>query len=85
MSMSKSERLQVLVEPRQQAQLQRVARQRGVSVAVVVRQAIDREISGAATRRYEAGQFILDSEPIELPVDPADLEAELLGEYNENE
>ncbi len=52
---------------------------------MVVPQAIDREISGAATRRYEAGQFILDSEPIELPVDPADLEAELLGEYNENE
>jgi hypothetical protein len=83
MSMSKSERLQVLVEPEQQALLHSVARMRGVSVATVVREAIDREIGRVGQKRRDAADFILNAEPIALPADPADLELEFAAQYDE--
>lgn len=81
MSMPKSHRLQVLVEPTQHAGLDRVAQARGVSVATVVREAIDREIDRAGARRRAAGALILAAAPIPVPDDPADLEREIAGEY----
>jgi hypothetical protein len=80
MSMTKSERLQVLIEPEQSKRLQLLARQRGVPVAVVVRQAIDVEIGRARKGRTAAADRILASEPIEVPADPAELEVEIAGE-----
>jgi hypothetical protein len=81
MSMSKSERLQVLIEPGQSKRLQLLARQRGVPVAVVVRQAIDFEIGRARKGRAAAADRILESEPIEVPIDSVELEVEIAGEY----
>ena len=45
-------RKQIYLEERQEARLKRVARARGVSEAEVIRQAIDRQVMGAAA---EAG------------------------------
>ena len=81
--MSKSQRLQVLVEPEQQTRLSRIARARGVSVATVVRDAIDREIGVEGRVRREAARRILAATPITVPTDPADLEAEISGEYTD--
>ena len=83
MSMSKSQRLQVLVEPEQQALLHTVARLRGVSVATVVRDAIDREIGQVGQKRREALRFILSLDPMPVPDDPADLEMEIASQYDE--
>lgn len=82
MSMSKSERLQVLIEPSQSKRLQLVARQRGVSVAVVVRDAIDLEIGRAGRSRLAAGDRILAATPIDVPSDAGHLEDEIAGEYS---
>lgn len=81
MSMSKSQRLQVLIEPSQSKRLQLVARQRGVAVAVVVRDAIDLELGRAGRSRLVAGDRILAAKPIEVPSDARDLEDEIVGEY----
>lgn len=81
MSMSKSERLQVLIEPSQSKQLRLLARQRGVAVAVVVRDAIDLAIGRADNRRVAAADRILAVTPIEVPTDPSLLEDEIAGEY----
>lgn len=82
MSMSKSERLQVLIEPSQSRRLQLLARQRGVAVAVVVRDAIDMEIGRASKGRVAAGDRILAAAPIEVPADASHLEDEIAGEYS---
>ena len=41
-------RKQIYLEERQQARLKRVARARGISEAEVIRQAIDRQVSGVS-------------------------------------
>jgi hypothetical protein len=84
MSMSKSERLQVLVEPEQQARLQSVARLRGVSVAAVVREAIEREIGRAGQKRRDAARVLLSAPPVSVPSDLAELEREIASEYDEH-
>ena len=81
MSMSKSQRLQVLIEPDQSKRLQLVARQRGVAVAVVVRDAIDLELGRAGRSRLAAGDRILAAEPIDVPAGVGELEDEIAGEY----
>lgn len=77
MNMGKSERLHVRIEPGQSKGLRLVARRRGVPVAVVVRDAIDREIGRADRRRLAAGDRILSAAPIEVPFDVRDLEDEI--------
>lgn len=52
------------------------AAERGVSMATVVREAIDRWTIGSAERRREAVRRILDTPGIEPP-DPTGLKAEL--------
>lgn len=69
-------RLQVLLDEDRYQRLAGAAAERGVSVATVVREAIDRGTSGSAERRREAGRRILDSPDIELP-DLAGLKTEL--------
>ncbi|MDQ3554986.1 MAG: antitoxin [Chloroflexota bacterium] len=62
-----SRRLQVLLEEDQFRRLASVARRRRVSVATIVREAIDRDLSGPASRREAAGRRLLAAQPMELP------------------
>lgn len=72
----KTERLQVLVEAEQRERLEQVAATRGVSVASLVRTAIDVMYPTAGSRRRQAARSILDAEPMAVPP-VADLRAEL--------
>ena len=68
-------RLQILVDDERYQALERAARDRHVSVATVVRDAIDRDLAGPGLRRAEAGRRLLEAEPMDVgTVD------ELLGE-----
>jgi hypothetical protein len=60
-------RLQVLIDEERHARLSAAARERGVSVATVVREAIDRGLSPAAGRREAAGRRLLDASDMEVP------------------
>jgi Ribbon-helix-helix protein, copG family len=66
-------RLQLLLDDERYERLTALARQRGSSVAAVVREAIDRGLPATQRRRSAAGKRILAAEP--MPVD--DLLAEL--------
>lgn len=70
-------RLQVLVDPRQYQRLERHARAQGLSVGEVVRDAIDRVAGPDTRRRMAALERVLGAPPVELPADPAVLEAEI--------
>jgi hypothetical protein len=69
-------RLQVLIDEERWSRLEREAGRRGVSVAVLVREAIDERFPGDAEERRAALQAILDAEPMEVP-DPEQLRDEL--------
>ncbi len=69
-------RLQILVDEERYARLERAAAERHVSVATVVRDAIDRDLSGPGRRRSEAGRRLLEAEPMAVGT-PADLAREL--------
>ena len=66
-------RLQLLLDDERYERVQALARQRGTSVATVIREAIDRGLPAAQQRRSAAARRILAAEP--MPV--ADLLAEL--------
>jgi post-segregation antitoxin (ccd killing protein) len=69
-------RLQILVDEDRYQALERTARARRVSVATVVRDAIDRDLAGPSMRRWEAGRRFLEAEP--MPVGSVEeLRAEL--------
>ncbi len=72
----KTERLQVLIDSAQRARLESAASARGVSVAHLVRTAIDVVYPPDADRRSSLAAAILDAEPMDVP-DPDDLRAEL--------
>ena len=74
----KSERLHVLVDPTQRERLERAATLRGVSVASLVRSAIDVVYPPEATSRARAASALLEAEPMEGPA----LE-DLMGELDE--
>lgn len=76
MSMSLDRRLQVLIDGERQDRLLREAERRHVSVATLVREAIDARYPSDAEERRAAIQRILDAEPMELP-DPEELKREL--------
>ncbi len=69
-------RLQVLVDEDRWNRLEREAHRRGVSVAVLVREAIDERFPGDADRRRAALEAVLDAEPMDVP-EPVDLRKEL--------
>jgi hypothetical protein len=71
-------RLHLLVDEERYRRLEAKARERGVSVARIVREAIDAALPGDADRRRAAGKRILRAEPMPVP-DPADLKKELEG------
>ena len=69
-------RLQVLIDDERHERLQALAKERGVSVGTLVREAIDRGLASPDRRRETAAARILAAEPMEVPsVD--DLIAEL--------
>lgn len=74
--MAKSRRLQVLIEDEQWSRLEALAADRGVSVASVVRDAIDRTVPGGRAERRRAARAVLEAEPMPVP-DPPELRKEL--------
>lgn len=76
MHMSLDHRLQILLDADRHARLVAVARERGVSVASVVREAIDRGIPGRDTQRRAAARRLLAADSMPVP-DPATLSEEL--------
>lgn len=76
MSMPLEHRLQILIDDERHRRIVRAARERGVSVATVVRDAIDRGMSGPSARRLAAGRRLLDAGDMPVP-EPPELRAEL--------
>ena len=76
MLMPLERRLQVLIDDRRYRRLEEVARERGVSVAMIVREAIDRSFAVSDARRREAGRRILEAPDMPVP-DVEELKAEL--------
>ena len=72
----KTERLQVLIDTVQRERLETTAAARGVSVAHLVRTAIDVVYPPVSDRRRAAAAAILDAEPMDVP-DVAELRDEL--------
>jgi len=69
-------RLQILLDDERHARITSVARERGVSVATVVREAIDRGVAGPEDRRRAAGRRLLAAPDMPVP-EPAELRGEL--------
>jgi predicted DNA-binding protein len=66
-------RLQILLDEERYERVRALARQRGTSVATVIREALDRGLPAAQRRRAAAARRILDAAPMEVD----DLLAEL--------
>ena len=69
-------RVQLLLDEARYRKVAREARRRHVSVAAVIRDAID-DLPAEADRRRAAIAEILAADPMPLPVDPADLRREI--------
>lgn len=76
MLISLEHRLQILIDDERHSRIVAAARERGVSVATVVREAIDRGVAASAGRRAGAGRRLLDAADMDVP-DVAELKAEL--------
>lgn len=76
MSMSLDHRLQILIDDERHRRISAVARERGVSVATIVREAIDRGLANPDARRQTAGKRLLDAPDMAVP-EPPELRAEL--------
>jgi hypothetical protein len=71
-----TERLQILLDGDRRRRLEHEAAARGVSVAALIRDAIDLVYPSTAVERRQAAAQVLDAEPMQVP-DPAGLRAEL--------
>ena len=69
-------RLQILLDEERHVRITSVARERGVSVATVVREAIDRGVVDPEDRRRAAGRRLLEAPDMIVP-EPAELGDEL--------
>lgn len=76
MSMSLDRRLQVLIDEDRHRRISAVAQERGVSVATVVREAIDRGLASPDAQRLAAGRRLLEAPDMQVP-EPAELRREL--------
>lgn len=76
MSATKTRRLQVLIEDGQWRRLEDLAAARGVSVASLVREAIEMALPGGEAERRAAARDVLDAPPMDVP-DPDGLRDEL--------
>ena len=70
-------RLQILLDDERYRRVERVARDRGTSVAAVIREAIDRGVPETPSVRSSAVRRILAAPDMEVPADPGDLRREL--------
>ncbi|MFL5796767.1 MAG: antitoxin [Actinomycetota bacterium] len=70
-------RLQILLDEAQYRRVSAEARHRRVSVASVIREAIDRALPATAPERQAAADRILSASEMPVPADPADLRAEI--------
>lgn len=66
----------MLLDDQRHRRLAAIAAERGVSVATVVREAIDRGLPNTEGRRRDAGRRVLDAADMPVP-DPDELRAEL--------
>ena len=73
-------RLQILLDDERYQKVVREAKRRGVSIAAVIREALDRLPADANERRTTI-DAILNAEAMLLPTDPADLRRELDGAH----
>jgi hypothetical protein len=69
-------RLQILLDDERHARIAAAARERGVSVATVVREAIDRGLPSTDRQRRSAARRVLDAPDMGVP-DVAELRSEL--------
>lgn len=69
-------RLQILIDDARHRRIAAAARERGVSVATVVREAIDRGLPNPDVKRLAAAQRLLDAPDMTVP-EPSELRAEL--------
>lgn len=76
MRMPLEHRLQILIDDERHQRIVQTARERGVSVATVVREAIDRGVTGPSARRLAAGRRLLAADDMPVP-EPRELRAEL--------
>ncbi len=76
MCMPLEHRLQILLDEERHRRVTTVAQERGVSVATVVREAIDRGVADPAGRRRSAGHRVLDAPDMPVP-EPPELKEEL--------
>ena len=76
-------RIQLLLDEVRYQKIAREAAQRGVSVAGVIREAIDQfQTEEELERRRQAIREILAAEPMPVPDDPADLKREIEEMHN---
>jgi predicted DNA-binding protein len=59
-------RLQILIDDERYERVRALARQRGTSVATVIREALDRGLPATQQRRAAAARRILDAAPMEV-------------------
>lgn len=71
-----TERMQILLDGERRRRLEHEASARGVSVAALIRDAIDLVYPSTADERRHAAALVFDAEPMEVP-DAAALRAEL--------
>jgi hypothetical protein len=76
MSMSLDHRLQILIDDARHQRISAAARERGVSVATVVRDAIDRGLTNPDAQRRAAGGRLREAPDMPVP-DPRELRTEL--------
>ena len=70
-------RLQILIDEDRYRQLAAKARERDVSVATIVREAIDSVVRPDLARKRRAWRRIQAAEPMDVPDDPAELKREI--------
>lgn len=76
MSMPLEHRLQILIDDQRHRRISTAARERGVSVATIVREAIDRGLVNPEAQRQAAGRRLLKAPDMPVP-EPRELRAEL--------
>ena len=70
-------RVHVLFDDARFSRIEREAKSRKVSIAEVVREAVDRSFPPTWPSREDAARRILSAEPMSVPADPADLKREI--------
>jgi hypothetical protein len=76
MSMSLDHRLQILIDDERHQRITAAAQERGVSVATIVREAIDRGLTSPDSKRQAAAKRLLEAPDMAVP-EPAELLVEL--------